>query len=296
MEEQRIVPETKSNNAALYRLIAALAVLGLALILRVFYPEQTRNFLSRTVAGGIDYTDWLGDVGDSLRSFVQGAPPSEDEGFEDGRQAVSPSQPNPDIAGGDPPPRETYDPENEPPPDESAGIGGFEPPIMWADASLFVSEFIGEDDTLPLPFGMPKPDRVDFTVYELPFETTLPAEGVFSSAFGYRIHPIFLDWRFHYGLDIAASAGTPIVAFADGTVAAAGVSSGYGNYLILRHSDDFVTLYAHCQRITVKTGAEVKRGQQIATVGSTGLSTGPHLHFELRYGSAFLNPSSYLEA
>jgi murein DD-endopeptidase MepM/ murein hydrolase activator NlpD len=136
---------------------------------------------------------------------------------------------------------------------------------------------------------------VDYTVYELPFETALPAAGRLSSSFGYRIHPIYGDWRFHYGVDIANSAGTPIVAFADGTVTAAGTSNGYGNYVILEHDGGFFTLYAHCRTVNVKAGQTVKRGQKIAAIGSTGVTTGPHLHFELRYGDAFLDPAGYLD-
>jgi murein DD-endopeptidase MepM/ murein hydrolase activator NlpD len=296
MERQK-VREKKNNQASFYRLCAALLVLGLALVLRTFFPEQTRSFLNRAVAGGMDYTALLGDVGDSLRSFVLGVPhPNaeiEADKAESGRQAASAPQTDPDIGGS--PQGETYDPEKEPPPDDKAiGLGGLDLPVLYADASLFISQSYGEDDTLPLPFGMQKPDRVDYTVYDLPFETALPAVGAVSSVFGYRIHPIFGDWRFHYGLDIAANAGTPITAFADGIVAATGKNAGYGNYLLISHSDDYVTLYAHCQKITVRDGDEVKRGDKIATVGSTGLSTGPHLHFELRRGSAILNPSSYI--
>jgi murein DD-endopeptidase MepM/ murein hydrolase activator NlpD len=270
--------EPKKSSASFYRLCAALLILGTALILRAFFPEQTRGVLQDTVSGGWDYTAILGDVGDSLRSFVLGVPhPDEVE------IAVE---------------AETYDPEHEPPPfgddEDASGMGGFDLPILWLDASYFTSDF-GEDDTFPLPFGMQKPERVDYTAYELPFETTPPAAGRLSSPFGYRIHPVYGDWRFHYGVDIANRAGTPISAFADGTVTATGRSSGYGNYVILEHEGGFYTLYAHCRTVGVKAGQTVGRGEEIATIGSTGVTTGPHLHFEIRYGDAFLDPAGYLD-
>jgi len=212
-----------------------------------------------------------------LRSFVLGVPhPDEIE-----------------VAGD-----ESDEPEQGPPPEEGEtpvnGTGGLDLPIFIADARYFVSE-LGEDDTFPLPFGMQKPERVDYTMYDLPFETVMPAEGRFSSAFGYRVHPVFGEWRFHFGIDIANASGTPIVAFADGVVTAAGTSTGYGNYVILKHEGEFYSLYAHCRTVNVKMGQTVALGQQIAQMGSTGISTGPHLHFELRYGNAFLDPANYLD-
>jgi murein DD-endopeptidase MepM/ murein hydrolase activator NlpD len=280
----------KTSNAGFYRLCASLFILGMALILRTFFPDQTREFLHRNVAGGMDYTALLGDVGDSLRTFVLGVPhPGE-------RDLAEAAAEDADLPEG-----ETFDPENEPSPGDAdadptdTGIGGFEAPILWADARYFISDYDHEDDTLPLPFGFSKPERVDYTVYDMPFEPVRPAAGSMTSSFGYRIHPIYGDWRFHYGIDFAGAAGTPIYAFAGGTVLATGRDSGYGNYLFIEHDGGFVTLYAHCQRIHVRSGQTVKAGQEVASIGSTGLSTGPHLHFELRRGGVFLDPSKYLE-
>ncbi|MDR0293146.1 MAG: M23 family metallopeptidase [Oscillospiraceae bacterium] len=291
----------KNSQASFIRLLASLTILGLVLILRVFFPGQTRDFLQKTVAGGMDYTVLLGNVGDSLRAFVLGVPhPDASEEMksvneEDGPE-TEPSLPlDPDGHPAYGSPGETYDPEKEPPPDDAIGLGGFDTPVLWADARFFMSLEDDVDDTLPLPFGMQKPDRVDYGVYELPFASVLPAEGKLSSPFGYRIHPVYGDWRFHYGIDIANKSGTPIAAFADGTVAATGVSPSYGNYLLVEHEGGFVTLYAHCKKITVKAGQKVSMGQTVAAVGSTGVSTGPHLHFELRLGGAFLDPALYVE-
>ena len=99
--------------------------------------------------------------------------------------------------------------------------------------------------------------------------------------------------RFHYGVDLAADEGTDVVAFADGQVYASGESSTLGNYIMLSHAGGYVTLYAHCSRITA-AGGSVSMGEKIAEVGSTGLATGPHLHFELHDGELYLNPIYYV--
>ena len=140
------------------------------------------------------------------------------------------------------------------------------------------------------------PENVSYDVISLPFEESNPIVGETSSGFGYRIHPIDQELRFHYGTDYAADAGTKIHAFADGTVLEAGVSDGYGNYVKLDHGNGFVTLYGHCSALLVSEGEQIARGQSIALVGSTGQSTGPHLHFELMHDGIYLNPEFYLYA
>ncbi len=117
-----------------------------------------------------------------------------------------------------------------------------------------------------------------------------PAQGTFTSGYGWR-------WgRMHKGIDIAAPIGTPIMAAASGEVISAGWhSGGYGNLVKVKHSNGSVTLYAHNNRIYVRRGQKVKQGQQIAEMGSTGFSTGPHLHFEIhKNGSVAVNPIAYL--
>lgn len=165
-------------------------------------------------------------------------------------------------------------------------------PEVFSEDELLLDEY-GIDDTLPLPYGMSAPASVDFTRYELSFAYGSPVEGVKSSGFGYRMHPIKKETLFHYGTDFSANRGTAITAFADGTVSASGVSGTYGNYLIISHPDGISSLYAHCDKVLVKAGKTVKLGEKIATVGSTGLSTGPHLHFELRRGDTILDPEYY---
>ena len=126
---------------------------------------------------------------------------------------------------------------------------------------------------------------------------TLPVSGAISSSFGWRVHPITGEKRLHKGIDFAAPTGTPIFAAADGEVTDAGwTDGGYGNIVEIRHSDGSITLYAHTHRVYVAKGQWVKSGQAIAEVGSTGRSTGPHLHFEIQPdGKTAVDPMDYLQ-
>lgn len=118
-----------------------------------------------------------------------------------------------------------------------------------------------------------------------------PTEGYISSPYGLR----FQGTEFHQGVDIAADVGTPIVATADGVVRAAGwTASGYGNMVDIDHGGGIMTRYGHASAVAVAAGQEVRRGQIIAYVGSTGYSTGPHLHYEVRVGGQPVNPASYM--
>jgi murein DD-endopeptidase MepM/ murein hydrolase activator NlpD len=118
----------------------------------------------------------------------------------------------------------------------------------------------------------------------------LPIRGAIRSVFGPRRDPINGRPRFHKGIDIAAPSGTPIQAAAAGRVVFSGRNKGYGNMVMLEHADGRRTLYAHAEALYVKVGATVAAGQTIAAVGSTGHSTGPHVHFEIRVGDQAVNP------
>jgi murein DD-endopeptidase MepM/ murein hydrolase activator NlpD len=122
----------------------------------------------------------------------------------------------------------------------------------------------------------------------------LQGGGTLRSRFGYRIHPIFKSRKLHTGVDLAAKTGTPIYASGDGVVEKAGWASGYGKYVLLRHVNGFTTGYGHMSRIadTTKPGTRVRQGQIIGYVGSTGYSTGPHLHFEIKINGNFVDPLS----
>jgi murein DD-endopeptidase MepM/ murein hydrolase activator NlpD len=121
-----------------------------------------------------------------------------------------------------------------------------------------------------------------------------PLAGRVASGFGYRIHPIFGTSRLHAGIDIAAPTGTPFHAARPGTVIFSGWRNGFGNTVMLVHDDGLVSLYAHNSRNAVSAGAVVAGGQVIGYVGSTGWSTGPHLHFEIRVNGRPVDPRPYL--
>ncbi|MCW5713554.1 MAG: M23 family metallopeptidase [Bauldia sp.] len=116
------------------------------------------------------------------------------------------------------------------------------------------------------------------------------AVGELRSAYGMRRHPILGTYTMHAGVDYAAPRGTPIMASGDGTVVSAGWSSSYGNYTRIEHANGYETAYAHQTSIIVEPGEQVRQGQIIGYVGSTGLSTGPHLHFEIRINGSTVDP------
>jgi murein DD-endopeptidase MepM/ murein hydrolase activator NlpD len=126
------------------------------------------------------------------------------------------------------------------------------------------------------------------------FDLVRPVPGGVSSSFGARVHPVLGTTRMHNGVDLAGSSGTPIKAAAGGTVAYAGVRGGYGNTVIIDHGNQYATLYGHASSLHVSAGEKVSAGETIAAVGSTGLATGPHLHFEVRLLGVPVNPLNYL--
>lgn len=144
--------------------------------------------------------------------------------------------------------------------------------------------FIGY--TIPADATAEKPD--------LGLDYTQPVSGTVTSYFGYREHPIDEVIKFHYGLDIGADLGTDILAFAEGTVLATGDSASLGLYVIIEHAGGIQTQYAHCSQVYVQSGDTVTKGQVIAAVGDTGISTGPHLHFSISKDGISLNPGYYL--
>lgn len=126
-------------------------------------------------------------------------------------------------------------------------------------------------------------------------ETATPVLGVVSSSFGYREDPNTGEYLFHNGVDIAAEEGTPILAFADGTVEFTGEDDTSGLYLQIDHGNETKTFYCHCSVLYVQEGDAVVKGQAIAAVGETGNATGPHLHFAIKYEGVRLNPVYYIE-
>ncbi|GHS87022.1 peptidase M23 [Synergistales bacterium] len=122
-----------------------------------------------------------------------------------------------------------------------------------------------------------------------------PVRGPISSAFGPRVHPVFKTKSFHSGIDIASTRGTPVKAAAPGEVLFVGWMRGYGQVVIIDHGRDYSTVYAHMSATSVREGAVVKAGSVVGAVGDTGTTTGFHLHFEVRVGSAAKSPLDYLK-
>lgn len=149
-------------------------------------------------------------------------------------------------------------------------------------------------------FALPKAESAANATFNSPLPASLtpvaqvalrtPINGALRSTFGPRVDPINGKHRFHKGIDLAAPRGTPIGAAAEGQVVFAGRNGGYGNMVILKHADGRVTRYGHAERLYVTRGDVVKAGQTIAAVGSTGHSTGPHLHFEVFERGTPVNP------
>ena len=123
-------------------------------------------------------------------------------------------------------------------------------------------------------------------------EMGMPVAGHITSVFGWRMHPLLGFMKMHKGLDIGAAYGSPIHAVVDGTVSFAGRAGGYGDFVKVDHAGDLVSGYGHMSRIAVRRGEHVERGEVIGYVGSTGLSTGPHLHWEIWRNGVSINPRS----
>lgn len=144
----------------------------------------------------------------------------------------------------------------------------------------------------------------DVSGNEIPVEVPVYSGGAFcwpapsytriSDDYGNRIHPTLGVPQFHNGVDMAAPGGSPILAAADGTVIAASYSSSMGNYIMINHGGGLYTIYMHASALYVSTGQSVTRGQKIAAVGSTGRSTGNHLHFSVRRNGSYVSPWSFL--
>jgi len=121
-----------------------------------------------------------------------------------------------------------------------------------------------------------------------------PVGGPVTSGFGVRRHPVFGDMRMHSGIDIGAAHGVAVVAADGGTVITSSYNSSYGNYVVISHGGGMTTLYAHLSSRSVGVGASVSKGQQVGLIGSTGISTGPHLHFEVMVQGSRVNPLNHL--
>lgn len=182
-------------------------------------------------------------------------------------------------------PQEEPEPEPEPPAEEVEAPEP-EPAIPAAGTVVMVSDYSG--DPLPNNYTMDQ-----LSLGEL--ETMTPVMGHLTSGYGYRDHPINGKYLFHGGVDIGGQTGGAIGAFADGKVEYTGKDDSYGLYLQIDHGNGVKSFYAHCSKIVVTKGQKVTMGEKIAEIGSTGVSTGPHLHLELKYNKMHLNPAYYVK-
>lgn len=139
------------------------------------------------------------------------------------------------------------------------------------------------------------PENVSVNSYVLNQKMVVPLQGKITSEFGVRTHPISNSLKFHAGIDIAADSGTPIYAAFSGKVIVADYDEWNGNYMKIQHEGNIMTVYCHCESLTFKSGDYVEAGEIIGYVGSTGSSTGPHLHFELRVNNVSYDPKSALD-
>lgn len=134
-------------------------------------------------------------------------------------------------------------------------------------------------------------ENVSCEEYKLNYKIFKPViNGVVSSEFGERVHPITDEFGIHKGLDLALDAGSPIFAIYDGEVVEAEYNQWNGYYVKIKHDNEIMSVYCHCKKLFVKKGDIIRGGEVIASVGSTGQSTGPHLHFELRINDVCYNP------
>jgi murein DD-endopeptidase MepM/ murein hydrolase activator NlpD len=155
---------------------------------------------------------------------------------------------------------------------------------MIRRANLLARSFLEAGDSLAL-----HAERLAAT------PSIMPTAGWLSSAFSLmRFHPILHEGRAHEGIDVSAPMGSPIEAPANGTVIQAGWEAGYGNTLVIDHGFGVQTKFAHASRLLVRIGARVRRGERIALVGNTGLSTGPHLHYEVHVNGRAVDPLRYI--
>ncbi len=160
-----------------------------------------------------------------------------------------------------------------------------------------VSDQLGrlQESSLPLEVGFAKLEN-NFLArrsWLRAMPSILPVAGWITSGFGYRNHPQEGGYRLHAGVDVAADPGTPVRAPADGTVLFSGYKEGYGKLVILNHGYGISTVFAHNSKLFVTASTKVKRGDILSEVGSTGMSTGPHLHYEIRKNGVPVNPLSF---
>lgn len=279
--------ESRRAKSRPYRLIAALAAVGILAAVKAWSPEggaAVGRFVDENLSGGADYRSAFAAFGEAV------------SGEGDFSEVWSALGGNAVEASGEAPKVEDI---------PASGGGDFALGLDAVPASVTVEELNEsiepgyEELLLPFPEGEEDepddtPDTVSYDYLVLDFDHVMPTKGTMTSGFGYRIHPITGKRSFHYGVDIGAPLNSDIVSFANGTVEFIGYNSVYGNYLFIRHANGILTFYGHCSSISAVEGQLVNAGDVVAKIGTTGWSTGPHLHFEVRSGDTILDPTNYL--
>lgn len=183
----------------------------------------------------------------------------------------------------------------EEPGSPDVGAVDIRPAELWAQAvETRAAQLSGLVDELDPRMSAMVQDLEDWRSYRAALPSTWPAYGVLTSEFGYRRSPFSRRWKFHSGIDVAAPRGTPIYAAAPGVVTFAGYNSGYGRMIEIDHGHGVKTRYAHNTSHFVQEGDVMDVGERIATVGSTGRATGPHVHFEVLIDGQQVDPLEYL--
>ena len=186
---------------------------------------------------------------------------------------------------------------------EAPGLGGASPTLL-PPQNLSLAEFSDKLATLSRQLesrndmlGVLDAQLFEQAVKKRLLPTMMPVAASYNaSTFGRRVDPFTGQWAMHEGIDFLADHGSPVVAAAAGVVIFAGFHPQYGYVVDIDHGNDLVTRYAHCSKLFVREGDVLQRGRKIAESGSTGRSTGPHLHFEVRYRGTAQNPGKFLEA
>ena len=284
-------PEEEKSSGRGLRLAICLLLLAAAFCLKTFAPDTAAEWGGRvlqSIDGDLDYRAVFAAVGD----FVTGKTSLEET------VAVIRAL------------RDTPEAEAEPVPvSVPEPLVDFEPSGAAEDAVRTVALIEwerGRDEAVPVLAAEPPelpvapepmlPEDVWAEAPSPPFSLCRPVEGETGDGFGWRVHPLTGDTRFHYGVDFEAAEGTPVTAVADGEVLVSGSNTTAGNYLILSHGEGWESRYFHCSVLYVRGGETVRQGDLIAAVGQTGEATGPHLHFELLKDGRYLDPAAVLPA
>lgn len=284
--------QTRKPKIGEVRLFVAAGLFILLTLLKLIVPSfgnEIKETITPLVEKNVDYSNVFSELGARLTGKK-----GDDVVVTDGEAQAEPRTPETDLA-----PKNIYE--------VQAQLTRYVPEL--SDAGVVrtpPSDTAGADDTpeVVAAFLQSQTEYSDYAVptnvsYDMPalgFSFTSPVAGYTSSGFGYRLHPLEEEVRFHFGTDFAANTGEAILSFADGTVYAVGENDGYGLYIIIEHADGIRTLYGHCSAVSISQGDSVTMGQQIGNVGQTGNVTGPHLHFELIISGLYYNPEFYLQS